>query len=86
MKTPVNNDQRKAAVVIGKACLQAQLTAGDPQLSSDKLKAQLAEKWKDSRQSYVRLGITIIRKLEHAGYALAPAPGSAPRAPAKGKG
>jgi hypothetical protein len=83
-KTPMT-DQRKAAVIIGKAILQAQLAAASPQSAADEIRTQLRDKWKDNRQAYVRLGNSIVRKLEHAGFALTPAPGTAPRAPAKGK-
>jgi hypothetical protein len=82
MKAP-NTDQRKAAVAIGKACLQAQIAAENPELAPDKLRSQFTEHWQASRQSYVRLGNSIIRKLERAGFALTPAPGAAKRAPAK---
>jgi hypothetical protein len=84
MKAPVN-DQRKAAVLIGKICLRAQLAAESPGVAADKLKAQLTEEWSANRKTYVGLGNTIIRRLERAGFALTPVPGSAPRAPAKGK-
>jgi hypothetical protein len=84
MKTPMP-DHKKAAIAIGKECLKAQLTAENPQLAADKLRTQFAEHWATSRQAYVKLGNTILRKLERAGYTLTPTGESAQRAPAKGK-
>lgn len=84
MKSPTNNN-RKAAVTIGRTFLQAQLAAENPQMAADKLKTQFADRWNASRQAYVKLGNTVLRRLERAGYVVTPAPGSAPRAPGKAK-
>jgi hypothetical protein len=82
-KEAPNNSNRKAAAVIGRSYLRAQLVSANPDLKADKLRTEVSEKWSTGRQAYIRLGNSVIRNLERAGYALTPVPGAAPRAPAK---